>query len=155
MQYERNDMDFHRGTFRVRGDIIDIFPAEHAEHAIRVSLVRRRDRRPAVLRPADRPSAAQGAALYTVFPASHYVTPRATVVRAIEAIKDELRDRIEFFTPQQAGRGAAHRATHPFRPRVARPDRFLQGHRELLPPFFRAQAGEPPPTLIDYLPPMR
>jgi excinuclease ABC subunit B len=88
-----------------------------------------------------------------VFPSSHYVTPRATVLRRVEAIKEELRERIEFSpSKSQAGRGAAHRAAHPLRSRNARPTGLLQGHRELLAAPFRAPAGEPPPTLIDYLP---
>ena len=100
MQYERNDMDFHRGTFRVRGDIIDIFPAEHAEHAIRISLF---DDEVEGLQFFDPLTGhlLHKALRFTVFPASHYVTPRATVVRAIEAIKTELRDRIAFFNERQ------------------------------------------------------
>ena len=92
MQYERNDIDFHRGTFRGRGDIIDIFPAEHAEHAIRVSLF---DDEIEGLQFFDPLTGhlLHKAARFTVFPASHYVTPRATVVRAIEDIKEELRTR--------------------------------------------------------------
>ena len=96
MQYDRNDMDFHRGTFRVRGDVIDIFPAEHAEHAIRISLF---DDEIEGLQFFDPLTGhlLHKALRFTVFPASHYVTPRDTVVRAIEAIKTELRDRIDFF----------------------------------------------------------
>ncbi|MDE2442336.1 MAG: DEAD/DEAH box helicase family protein, partial [Betaproteobacteria bacterium] len=97
MQYERNEMDFHRGTFRVRGDIIDVFPAEHAEHAIRISLF---DDEVDGLQFFDPLTGhlLHKALRFTVFPASHYVTPRATVLRAIEAIKDELRERITCFT---------------------------------------------------------
>src|SRR5574343_150677 len=86
MQYERNEMDFHRGTFRVRGDVIDIFPAEHAEPAIRVSLF---DDEIDGLQFFDPLTGhlQQKCLRFTVFPASHYVTPRATVLRAIEAIK--------------------------------------------------------------------
>ena len=96
MQYERNDVDFHRGTFRVRGDIIDIFPAEHAEHAIRVSLF---DDEVEALQFFDPLTGhlLHKALRFTVFPASHYVTPRDTVLRAIEAIKGELRERVVYF----------------------------------------------------------
>jgi excinuclease ABC subunit B len=75
MQYERNDMDFHRGIFRVRGDVIDIFPAEHAEHAIRVSLF---DDEIEGLQFFDPLTGhlLHKALRFTVFPASHYVTPR-------------------------------------------------------------------------------
>ena len=100
MQYERNDIDFQRGAFRVRGDVIDIFPAEHAEHAVRVSLF---DDEVEGLQFFDPLTGhlLHKALRFTVFPASHYVTPRATVVRAIEAIKTELRDRIAFFNERQ------------------------------------------------------
>ncbi|MGE5945577.1 MAG: DEAD/DEAH box helicase family protein, partial [Betaproteobacteria bacterium] len=97
MQYERNDVDFHRGTFRVRGDTIDIFPAEHAEHAIRVSLF---DDEVEGLQFFDPLTGhlLHKALRFTVFPASHYVTPRSTVLLAIEAIKAGLRERVAFFT---------------------------------------------------------
>ena len=78
-------------------------------------------------------------ARFTVYPSSHYVTPRETTLRAIEAIKAELRERIEFFQKAgQAGRGAAHRAAHALRPRDAGRAGLLQGHRELLAPPVRA-----------------
>ena len=85
MQYERNETDFRRGTFRVRGDIIDVFPAENAEHAIRISLF---DDEIDGLQLFDPLTGHLQAKVirYTVFPSSHYVTPRATVLRAIEAI---------------------------------------------------------------------
>src|SRR6184192_4494579 len=101
MQYERNELDFRRGTFRVRGDVIDVFPADHAEHSIRISLEDDLVERLEVFDPLT------GRVLhpmvrFTVYPSSHYVTPRDTTLRAIEAIKLELRSRIEFF--QNAGR---------------------------------------------------
>jgi excinuclease ABC subunit B len=151
MQYERNEVDFHRGTFRVRGDIIDVFPAEHAEHAIRISLF---DEEIDGLQLFDPLTGRLQARLarFTVFPSSHYVTPRATVLRAIEAIKDELRERIDFFN-------AANRLVEAqrieqrtrfdlemldqlgFCKGIENYSRFLSGR----------QQGEPPPTLIDYL----
>ena len=99
MQYTRNETDFHRGTFRVRGDVIDVFPAEHAEHAIRISLF---DDEIDGLQFFDPLTGHLQKKLtrFTVFPSSHYVTPRATVLRAIEAIKDELRDRIAYFNAE-------------------------------------------------------
>src|SRR6184192_348340 len=101
MQYTRSELDFRRGTFRVRGDVIDVFPAEHAEHSIRISLEDDLVERLEVFDPLT------GRVLhpmvrFTVYPSSHYVTPRDTTLRAIEAIKLELRSRIEFF--QNAGR---------------------------------------------------
>src|SRR6186713_2212187 len=96
MQYERNELDFRRGTFRVRGDVIDVFPAEHAEHAIRIALDEDLVERLEVFDPLTG-RVQHPMARFTVYPSSHYVTPRATTLRAIEAIKIELRERAEFF----------------------------------------------------------
>jgi len=151
MQYERNEMDFHRGIFRVRGDTIDIFPAEHAEHAIRVSLF---DDEIEGLQFFD-PLTGQllhKALRFTVFPASHYVTPRATVVRAIEAIKAELRERIEFFTTNQK-LVEAQRIEQRTRFDIEMLDQigFCKGIENYSRHFSGRQPGESPPTLIDYL----
>src|SRR6267154_738224 len=96
MQYERNELDFRRGTFRVRGDVIDIFPAEHAEHAIRISLEDDAIDKLEVFDPLTG-RVQHPMARFTVYPSSHYVTPRETTLRAIEKIKAELRSRIDFF----------------------------------------------------------
>src|SRR4051812_22887849 len=101
MQYTRSDLDFRRGTFRVRGDVVDVFPAEHAEHAIRISLFDDEVEKLEVFDPLTgrvQPPMTR----FTVYPSSHYVTPRETTLRAVEAIKLELRERIQFF--QDAGR---------------------------------------------------
>ncbi|MDR0777488.1 MAG: excinuclease ABC subunit UvrB [Azonexus sp.] len=152
MQYERNELDFHRGIFRVRGDVIDIFPAEHAEHAIRVSLF---DDEIENLQFFD-PLTGQllhKALRFTVFPASHYVTPRATVLRAIEAIKEELRQRIAFFS-QNNKLVEAQRIEQRTRFDLEMLDQigFCKGIENYSRHFSGRQAGEPPPTLIDYLP---
>ena len=152
MQYERNEMDFHRGTFRVRGDIIDIFPAEHAEHAIRVSLF---DDEVEGLQFFDPLTGhlLHKALRFTVFPASHYVTPRETVLRAIEAIKDELRDRVDFFS--KASRLVeAQRIEQRTRFDLEMLDQigFCKGIENYSRHFSGRRPGEAPPTLIDYLP---
>ncbi|PKO86011.1 MAG: excinuclease ABC subunit B [Betaproteobacteria bacterium HGW-Betaproteobacteria-12] len=152
MQYERNEMDFHRGIFRVRGDVIDIFPAEHAEHAIRVSLF---DDEIENLQFFD-PLTGQllhKALRFTVFPASHYVTPRATVLRAIEAIKDELRERIDFFTKNNK-LVEAQRIEQRTRFDLEMLDQigFCKGIENYSRHLSGRKAGESPPTLIDYLP---
>ncbi len=153
MQYERNDMDFHRGTFRVRGDIIDIFPAEHAEHAIRVSLF---DDEIDGLQFFDPLTGhlLHKALRFTVFPASHYVTPRATVLRAIEAIKAELRERVDFFSKHQK-LVEAQRIEQRTRFDLELLDQigFCKGIENYSRHLSGRQAGDPPPTLIDYLPP--
>jgi excinuclease ABC subunit B len=98
MQYTRSELDFRRGTFRVRGDVIDVFPAEHAEHAIRISLFDDEVEKLEVFDPLTG-KVLHPMARFTVYPGSHYVTPRETTLRAIEAIKAELRERIQFFFP--------------------------------------------------------
>jgi excinuclease ABC subunit B len=153
MQYTRSELDFRRGTFRVRGDVIDVFPAEHAEHAIRISLLDDEVEKLEVFDPLTG-RVQHPMARFTVYPSSHYVTPRETTLRAIEAIKHELRERIPFF--QDAGRLVeAQRieqrtrfdlemlAELGFCKGIENYSRHLSGRAE----------GEPPPTLIDYLPP--
>ena len=152
MQYERNDTDFHRGTFRVRGDVIDIFPAEHAEHAIRVTLF---DDDVEALQFFDPLTGhlLHKALRFTVFPASHYVTPRDTVVRAIEAIKAELRERTDFFNKNNK-LVEAQRIEQRTRFDLELLDQigFCKGIENYSRHFSGRKPGEPPPTLIDYLP---
>jgi excinuclease ABC subunit B len=152
MQYERNEIDFHRGTFRVRGDVIDVFPAENAEHAIRISLF---DDEIDGLQSFDPLTGHLQSKLsrFTVFPSSHYVTPRATVLRAVEAIKEELRRRIEFFSAE--GRLVeAQRIEQRTRFDLEMLDQlgFCKGIENYSRHLSGRQAGDPPPTLIDYLP---
>ncbi len=151
MQYERNDVDFSRGHFRVRGDVIDIFPAEHAETAIRVELF---DDVVESLHQFD-PLTGQilaKVARFTVFPSSHYVTPRETTLRAIEQIKVELRERLEWYyangklveaqrLEQRTRFDLEMMAELGFCKGVENYSRHLSGRN----------AGDPPPTLIDYL----
>lgn len=152
MQYERNEMDFHRGVFRVRGDVIDIFPAEHAEHAIRVSLFDDEIEKLQFFDPLTG-QLLHKALRFTVFPASHYVTPRATVLRAIEAIKQELRERVEFFIRHEK-LVEAQRIEQRTRFDLEMLDQigFCKGIENYSRHFSGRQAGESPPTLIDYLP---
>jgi excinuclease ABC subunit B len=153
MQYERNELDFRRGTFRVRGDVIDVFPAEHAEHALRLSLAEDQIERLQMFDPLTG-RVLHALTRFTVYPSSHYVTPRETTLRAIEAIKAELRQRIEFF--QQAGRLVEAQ-------RIEQRTRFdlemlvelgfCKGIENYSRHLSGRKPGEPPPTLIDYLPP--
>ncbi|WP_434516350.1 excinuclease ABC subunit UvrB [Dechloromonas sp. ARDL1] len=153
MQYERNEMDFHRGTFRVRGDIIDVFPAEHAEHAIRISLF---DDEIEGLQFFDPLTGhlLHKALRFTVFPASHYVTPRATVLRAIDAIKEELRERVGWFAANNK-LVEAQRIEQRTKFDLEMLDQigFCKGIENYSRHFSGRKAGEAPPTLIDYLPP--
>ena len=152
MQYERNEIEFTRGTFRVRGDVLDIFPAESAETAVRVSLFDDEVENIALFDPLTG-HIQRKVPRYTVYPSSHYVTPRETTLRAVEAIKLELRDRLEYFY-------ANHKLVEA--QRIEQRTRFdLEMLNELgfckgIENYSRhlsgRKPGEPPPTLIDYLP---
>ncbi len=153
MQYERSDLDFRRGTFRVRGDVIDVFPAEHAEHAVRIFLDEDSVEKIEVFDPLTGRSL-HPVARFTVYPSSHYVTPRETTLRAIEAIKAELRERIAFF--QAAGRLVEAQRIEQrtrFDLEMLAELGFCKGIENYSRHLSGRQAGEPPPTLIDYLPP--
>ena len=152
MQYERNELDFHRGTFRVRGDIIDVFPAEHAEHAIRISLFDDEIENLQLFDPLTGHLQTK-LARFTVFPSSHYVTPRATVLRAVEAIKSELHERVEFFNKENR-LVEAQRIEQRTRFDLEMLDQlgFCKGIENYSRYLSGRQAGEAPPTLIDYLP---
>jgi excinuclease ABC subunit B len=153
IQYERNDIDFHRGTFRVRGDVVEIFPAYEDALAIRVEYfgdeidaIHEIDPlRGKVLSSLDR---------YALYPGSHYVTPREQLQRAMESIRAELRERLEYFDKQ--GRflekqRLEQRTSYDlemleqmgFVTGIENYSRHLSGRNE----------GDPPPTLIDYFPP--
>ena len=152
MQYTRNELDFRRGTFRVRGDVIDVFPAEHAEHAVRISLDDDLVEKLEVFDPLTG-RVHHPMARFTVYPSSHYVTPRETTLRAIEAIKAELRSRIEFF--QKAGRLVEAQRIEQrtrFDLEMLAELGFCKGIENYSRHLSGRQAGEPPPTLIDYLP---
>ena len=153
MQYERNELEFKRGTFRVRGDVLDVFPAENSETALRIALTEDEVEGLTLFDPLTG-HAHQRVPRFTVYPSSHYVTPRATTLRAIEAIKVELAERIDYF--QKAGKlleaqriGQRTRFDLEmlnelgFCKGIENYSRHLSGRKE----------GEPPPTLIDYLPP--
>jgi excinuclease ABC subunit B len=152
MQYQRNDMEFARGTFRVRGDTIDVFPAEHAEMAVRIELF---DDEVEALRLLDplTGEVAQSLKRFTVYPRSHYVTPREQVLTAVEGIKLELKQRLAELT----GMNKLVEAQ-----RLEQRTRFdLEmltevGHCKGIENYSRHLAGtapgEPPSTLVDYLP---
>lgn len=128
MQYERGDLDFKRGSFRVRGDVIDVYPAESSENALRISLFDDEIDRLDMFDPLSG-SLHQRVGRYTVFPSSHYVTPRDTVLRACESIKEELRETHRIFRSRTTPRRATtHRTAHPFRPRNALRNGLLQRH---------------------------
>jgi len=153
MQYERSELDFRRGTFRVRGDVIDVFPAEHSETALRVTLFDDEVDSLMLFDPLTGRSV-QRVSRFTVYPSSHYVTPRATTLRAIEAIKLELAERIEFF--QSSGKLVEAQRIEQrtrFDLEMLNEMGFCKGIENYSRHLSGRKQGEPPPTLIDYLPP--
>ncbi|MEC5159451.1 MULTISPECIES: excinuclease ABC subunit UvrB [unclassified Janthinobacterium] len=153
MQYTRNEVDFGRGTFRVRGDTIDIFPAEHAELAVRLEMFDDEIESIQLFDPLTG-RVRQKIPRFTVYPGSHYVTPRATVLRAIETIKDELRERLEFF--RQENRLIEEQRLEQrtrFDLEMMAEIGFTKGIENYSRHLSGALPGEPPPTLVDYLPP--
>ncbi len=153
MQYERSEMDFRRGTFRVRGDLIDVFPAEHFETAIRIELDDDLVTRMSLFDPLTG-RIAQRTSRFTVYPSSHYVTPRATTLRAIEAIKTELAERIEtFYKEGKLVEAQRIEQRTRFDLEMLQELGFCKGIENYSRHLSGRKAGEPPPTLIDYLPP--
>ncbi|SCK20930.1 excinuclease ABC subunit UvrB [Vogesella sp. LIG4] len=152
MQYDRNDMDFARGTFRVRGDVIDIFPAESNDTALRVSLFDDEVETLTLFDPLTGVTK-QRVGRFTVYPGSHYVTPRDTVLRACDKIKDELRERIEWYHKEgklvEAQR--IEQRTR-FDLEMLYEMGFCKGIENYSRHFSGRAPGEAPPTLIDYLP---
>jgi excinuclease ABC subunit B len=152
MQYTRNETDFSRGTFRVRGDTIDVFPAEHSELAIRIELFDDEIETLSLLDPLTG-RIKQKVPRFVIYPSSHYVTPRDRVLVAIETIKAELRERLA----ELVAAGKLVEAQ-----RLEQRTRFdlemMQevGHCKGIENYTRhlsgAQPGDPPPTLVDYLP---
>jgi len=152
MQYTRNEMDFGRGTFRVRGDTIDIFPAEHADLAVRLELFDDELESIQLFDPLTG-KVKQKIPRFTVYPGSHYVTPRATVLRAIETIKEELRDRLEFFRKETklVEEQRLEQRTR-FDLEMMSEVGFTKGIENYSRHLSGAKPGDPPPTLVDYLP---
>jgi excinuclease ABC subunit B len=152
IQYQRNDTDFHRGTFRVRGDVVEIFPAYEEALAIRIeffgdevdSISEVDPLRGRVLGSLDR---------YSVYPGSHYVTPRQLLNRAIEGIRSELRDRLDhydkqgrFLEKQRIGQRTSYDLE------MLEQMGFVQGIENYSRHLSGRKPGDPPPTLIDYFP---
>jgi excinuclease ABC subunit B len=152
MQYRRNETDFARGTFRVRGDTIDIFPAEHAEIAVRVELFDDEVDSIQLFDPLTG-RVRQKVPRFTVYPSSHYVTPRQTVLAAIETIKVELRQRLdELITAGKLVEAQRLEQRTRFDLEMLSELGFCKGIENYTRHLSGAMPGEPPPTLIDYLP---
>jgi len=152
MQYDRNEFDFARGTFRVRGDVVDVFPAENSETALRISLF---DDEIETLTLFD-PLTGQilhKVPRFTVYPSSHYVTPRETTLRAIENIKLELRERVDFYIKNNKlveAQRIEQRTRYDLE--MLNEIGFCKGIENYSRHLSNRHPGDPPPTLIDYLP---
>ncbi|KPD20362.1 MULTISPECIES: excinuclease ABC subunit UvrB [Idiomarina] len=153
LQYKRNDAAFERGTYRVRGDVIDIFPAESEEIAVRLELFDSEVDRISFFEPLTGQVTEKDVARATIYPKTHYVTPREVLVKAIEKIKDELKDRRDILLKQNKliEEQRINQRTQfdiemmlelGYCSGIENYSRYLSGRAP----------GEPPPTLMDYLP---
>jgi len=153
IQYERNDVDFHRGSFRVRGDVVEIFPTYEQETAIRIeffgddieSIKEVDPLRGRVKATLDR---------YAIYPGSHYVTPQTQMRRAITSIREELLERLDFY--DKAGRFLEKQRLEQrtlYDLEMMEQMGFCQGIENYSRHLSGRKAGEPPPTLLDYFPP--
>jgi excinuclease ABC subunit B len=152
LQYTRNDMDFARATYRVRGEVIDIYPADSDIEAVRVELFDDEVEQISIFDPLTG-EVLHKVARYTIYPKTHYVTPRETVLEAIENIKEELRTRLEYLRENNKlleAQRLEQRTRYDLEMMqelgycngIENYSRFLSGRNP----------GEPPPTLFDYLP---
>ena len=152
MQYDRNDFDFSRGCFRVRGDVIDIFPAENSETAIRVTLF------DDVIESITAFDPLTGQLFdklnrFTIYPSSHYVTPRETTLKAIERIKEELVERVkEYISQGKLLEAQRIEQRTKFDLEVLNEIGFCKGIENYSRHLSGRKAGEPAPTLLNYLP---
>jgi excinuclease ABC subunit B len=152
LQYERNDVDFHRGTFRVRGDIVEVFPSFEEDRAIRIEFFGDEIDQIAIVDPL-RGKTISKEKTTAIFPNSHYVTPASQLVKAIEAIKVELRERLQFLS---ANMKLVEKQRLEQRTMFDLEMLEQMGHCNGIENYSRhlsgRAAGEPPPTLIDYFP---
>lgn len=152
MQYERNEVEFKRGIFRVRGDVIDVFPAESSEHALRISFFDDEIENLLIFDPLTG-QIIQKIQRFTVYASSHYVTPRDTTLKAIEAIKEELKSRKDFFAANNKLLELQRIDQRTlFDLEMLNELGFCKGIENYSRHLSGRAPGEPPPTLIEYLP---
>ena len=152
LQYTRNDVDFHRATYRVRGDVIDIFPAESDEEAVRIELFDDEIERLSYFDPLTGQILRKVPRL-TVYPKTHYVTPRETLLAAIDEIELELKDRLQYFRDHNKlveEQRLEQRTRYDIE--MIRELGFCSGIENYSHYLSGRKPGEPPPTLFDYLP---
>lgn len=152
MQYDRNDFDFSRGCFRVRGDIIDVFPSENSETAVRISLFDDEIESIQLFDPLTG-QVFNKIHNFRIFPSSHYVTAREATVRAMDTIKEELRQRVSFFLSENKLVEAQRIEQRTrFDLEMLNEIGFCKGIENYSRHLTGRPPGNPPPTLIDYLP---
>lgn len=152
LQYKRNDLDFHRATYRVRGDVIDVFPAESDEEAVRIELFDDEIERLSYFDPLTGQVLRKVPRL-TIYPKTHYVTPRETLLGAIDEIEVELKDRLEYFRENDKlveAQRLEQRTRYDIE--MIRELGFCSGIENYSHYLSGRKPGEPPPTLFDYLP---
>ncbi len=153
MQYQRNELEFTRGHFRVRGDTVDVFPAEHSELALRIELFDDEVEAMSLFDPLTG-QIRQKLARFTVYPSSHYVTPRERVLAAIDTIKEELRQRVgEFLRDGKLVEAQRLEQRTRFDIEMLQEVGHCKGIENYTRHLSGAAPGEAPPTLVDYLPP--
>jgi excinuclease ABC subunit B len=153
IQYERNDVDFHRGTFRVRGDVVEIFPAYEQDTAVRVEFFGDDIESIKEVDPL-RGRVKTNLERYAIYPGSHYVTPQAQMRRAIEGIREELRERLDFFDKEVRfleKQRIEQRTLYDLE--MMEQMGFCSGIENYSRHLSGRKAGDPPPTLLDYFPP--
>ena len=152
MQYDRNDFDFSRGCFRVRGDVIDVFPAENNETAVRLSLFDDEVESITLFDPLTG-QIFNKIQRFTIYPSSHYVTSRETTIKAMEKIKVELRDRVaQYISENKLVEAQRIEQRTRFDLEMLNEIGFCKGIENYSRHLSGRNAGDPPPTLIDYLP---
>ncbi|MDQ6993302.1 MAG: excinuclease ABC subunit UvrB [Mariprofundus sp.] len=152
LQYQRNDMDFHRGTFRLRGDVLELFPAHAEDFAIRVEFFG--DEVDAICR-FDPLTGRRKESLhkYTIFPKSHFVTPRAKMLQAMDAIRDELAERLaELYDQKKLVEAQRLEQRTMFDLEMIQELGYCTGVENYSRHLTGRLPGEAPPTLLDYLP---
>jgi len=152
IQYERNDTDFHRGTFRVRGDVVEVFPAYEEERAIRIEWFGDVIESIAVIDPL-RAKVIEKIPKVAIYPGSHYVTPEQKMKDAVENIRTELRDRIQLFRSENKLIEAQRIEQRTmFDLEMMEEIGFCKGIENYSRHLTGRSSGQPPPTLIDYFP---
>jgi excinuclease ABC subunit B len=150
IQYERNDIDFHRGTFRVRGDVIEIFPAHEGSRAIRIELFGDEVEDISEIDPL-KGKVIERLDKVPIYPGSHYVTPPDRLQKAIQSIRDELKERLEWFKSQnQLLEAQRLEQRTKFDLEMLKELGYCQGIENYSRHLTGRKAGEPPPTLLDY-----